>query len=70
MPPSRGHTGIRIVREDIQRMGGRGKEIASALIGFGRGSTYTDTARRVHAQANYGKTAKCREVVNGQMVAE
>lgn len=123
MPCSRGHTGTRIVRDGIQRMGGREeqrwhctspegvhhrflgplsrtrtvdgncegcenhlhahqgpqapaefeylvKEIAGALVDLGRGSTYTDAAKRVRAQANYGKTAKYREVTNGQTVAE
>ena len=123
MPCSGGHTGTRIVRDGIQRMGGREKqrwrcispegvhhrflgplsrtrtvdgtceecenhlhahqgpqapaefeylvkEIAGALVDLGRGSTYTDAAKRVRAQANYGKTAKYREVINGQTVAE
>lgn len=123
MPCSYGHTGTRIVRDGVQRMGGREKqrwrctspegehhrflgplsrtrtvdgtceecenhlhahqgpqapaefeylvkEIASALVDLGRGATYTDAAKRVRAQANYGKTAKYREVINGQTVAD
>jgi len=46
------------------------REIAGALVDLGRGSTYTDAAKRVRALANLGKTTKMRDVVNGQTVAE
>ena len=46
------------------------REIAGALVDLDRGSTYTDAAKRVRALANLGKTAKFRDVINGQTVAE
>ena len=46
------------------------REVADALVQLGRGSSYTDTAKRVRLVANVGKTNTPREVVNGQTVAE
>ena len=124
LPPCpRGHTGVKVVRDGVQRRGGRERqryrcvapdgsyhrflgalgrtrtdqgtclecenhiavhegpaapaefeylvrEIADALVALGRGSSYTDTARRVRLMANVGKTGERRDVVNGQTVAE
>ena len=124
LPPCpRGHEGTRIVRDGVQRRGGRERqryrctavggsyhrfigalgrtrtldltcqecenhiaphegpsapaefeclvrEVADALVQLGRGSSYTDTAKRVRLVANVGKTNTPREVVNGQTVAE
>ncbi|MHA7271471.1 hypothetical protein [Arthrobacter sp. HLT1-20] len=47
------------------------REIAGALVDVGRGSTYTDAARRVKMQAVVNIPGKSvREVKNGQTVAE
>ena len=47
------------------------REIAGALVDVGRGSTYTDAARRAHMQAVLNTPGKhVREVKNGQTVAE
>jgi hypothetical protein len=46
------------------------REVASALVSVGRGSSYTDAAKRVRLRANRGKTSDEREVVGGQTVAE
>jgi hypothetical protein len=47
------------------------REIAGALVDMGRGSTYTDAARRVRMQAFINTPGKlAREVKNGQTVAE
>ena len=46
------------------------REIAGSLVDVGRGSTYTDAAKRVRARANVGKTSGWREVTIGQTVSE
>lgn len=47
------------------------REIAGALVDVGRGSTYTDAARRVHLQAVVNTPGRSmREVKNGQTVAD
>ncbi|NQW71561.1 MAG: hypothetical protein HQ453_02415 [Actinobacteria bacterium] len=46
------------------------RDVADALVQLGRGSSYTDTAKRVRLVANVGKTNTPRDVVNGQTVAE
>ncbi|WP_449372817.1 hypothetical protein [Arthrobacter psychrolactophilus] len=47
------------------------REIAGALVDIGRGSTYTDAARRVRMQATFSTSGKpARELKNGQTVAE
>ena len=45
-------------------------EIAGALVDLGSRSRRTDAAERVRAQAIYGKTVQCRELINGQTVAD
>lgn len=45
-------------------------EIAGALVNLGSRSRRTDAAERVRAQAIYGKTVQCHELINGQTVAD
>ena len=46
------------------------REIAGALVDLGHGQTHTDATTRVRARANIGKTGECKDVINGETVAD